>query len=197
MSWNAPQNWAEVTRSVEAGFTFSARGPLRVQGDTAHAVCGHYSTRSALFGHLDDFAHRIIESNDDLHDRYMGGMDRWAAQRPDDVTYFVCRDGNALAYVTRIGQVVVNEQVAQSAARYRNAMTKLMPALERYAYTRRSRAMLGVGDEVRIPATGQFGQIERIYSSRAVLHCSVHINGEPEYAVHAFPHTAVQKIIDF
>ncbi len=171
MSWYAPQNWAEALRSVEAGFTFSARGPLAVQGETAHAVCGHYSTRSALFGHLDDFAHRIIESNDELHARYMGGMDRWEAQRPDDVTYFVCRDGNALAYVTRAGQVVVNDAVAQSAARYRNALTRFMPALQVYAEKRIIRNQIRRGDEVRL-ADGRNGVVKENRNG----HCIVELN---------------------
>lgn len=150
MSWNAPQTWAEVEQSVEAGFSFGAR-PLGVQGNYAHAVCGHFSTRAILSGHLDDFAHRIIESNDDLHARYMGGMNRWAAQRDDDVTYFVCRDGNALAYITRAGEVVVNERVTQASPRYRNAMVRLMPALQRHADARKIRNIITRGNEVFTP----------------------------------------------
>lgn len=135
MSWNAPQNWAEVLSSVERGFAaHSVRLGIRIE--RADAVCGHYSTRAVLMGHLDDFARHIIASNDALNERYMAS-NRWQAERDDDVSLFVVRDGNALAYVTRSGEVVVNPRAEIGARRYRDALARLIPSLERFGHALR------------------------------------------------------------
>lgn len=151
MSWNSPQTWAEALDSVRLGYSFNAR-QLGIAGDRADAVCGHYSTRGALSGHLDDFAHRIIESNDQLHERYMAS-NRWQAERPDDVSYFVTRDGNALAYVTRAGDVVVNPMVDRGAdRRFVDAVRRLLPALQDYAEYRRNDNAVGYAARERAEA---------------------------------------------
>ena len=139
MSWFSPQNWAEVVQSVERAWSFNSRR-LGVKADHAHLVCGHLSTRATLSGHLDDFAHHIIASNDGVHERYMApGGDRWNAERPDDVTYFVCRDGNALVYMTRSGDIAVNPACQSASVRYQNAIRHIMPAMERLAeYAKRT-----------------------------------------------------------
>lgn len=131
MSWYNPQTWAEVTAAIHAGYVFNSTR-LGVKADHAHLVCGHYSTRAMLSGHLDDFAKHIIESNDGVHERYMSS-DRYQAQRPDDVAYFVTRDGNALAYITRAGDVVLNPRTDVGLPRYRNALRHLEPALKTLA----------------------------------------------------------------
>jgi hypothetical protein len=150
MSWNSPQNWVEVTDSVRRGFSFSSRR-LGVSAKRADAVCGHYSTRGALSGHLDMFARRIMVSNDELHTRYMSS-NRWQAERDDDVAYFVMRDGNALAYVTRVGEVVVNSVTEHGLPRYRNALARLLPALREYATYRANDERNGYAARERVEA---------------------------------------------
>ena len=137
MSWNAPTNWSEALASIERGFGFNSAS-LRVSGDTAAAVCGHLSTRAVLSGHLDEFAHTIIASNDDLHARYMLHDASMPVERADDVYYFVTRDGNALAYVTRAGRVVVNPRVKSGARRYVDALRRVYPALQAQAARRQA-----------------------------------------------------------
>lgn len=127
MSWYAPQTWAEVIAAIECGYVFNSTR-LGVKADHAHLVCGHYSTRAMLSGHLDDFAQHIIASNDGVHERYMSS-DRYHAQKPDDVAYFVMRDGNALVYITRAGDVVVNPRVDAGLPRFRDAVRRMRPAL--------------------------------------------------------------------
>lgn len=130
MGWHSPKTWAEIAATIEYGLWFNS-SQLVVQAHFAHRVCGQDSTRGVLYGHLDDFAHRIIESNDDLHSRYTtAGFNRVTAERDDDVTYFVTRDGNAIAYLTRVNEVVINPQAERGLPRYRNAVRHLRPALE-------------------------------------------------------------------
>lgn len=141
MTYFSPNGWREVVQNIEHAGVFHCTR-LNVRADHAHLVCGNSSTRAVLLGHLDDFAHRIIESNDNLHKRYMSpGMDRWTAERDDDVAYFVCRDGNALAYITRAGDVAVNERAAaQTERRYSSAVGHILPAMNVLAgYARQTR----------------------------------------------------------
>ena len=59
-------------------------------------------------------------------------------ERADDVYYFVTRDGNALAYVTRAGRVVVNPRVKSGARRYVDALRRVYPALQAQAARRQA-----------------------------------------------------------
>lgn len=129
MSWNAPTNWSEILRSIERGWSFTARrhGIASDHG----AVCG--DLRRALTGHRGDFENTIIELDDALHARYRDGYDRAHAWTPDTPLYLVTRDGNALAYVTRGGSVVVNPETQRAPRRYRDALERMMPALHAYA----------------------------------------------------------------
>jgi len=134
MSTHAPVNYSEVCASVSHGFVFHSR-PLGIRG--AHvAVCG--DPRYYLTGHLDDFAHKIIASYDRLHADYMA-HGRAAALRADDVTYFVMRDGNALAYVTRNGALAVNPATPRGLRRYSDALERMTPALLQYGDQRDAR----------------------------------------------------------
>jgi len=128
MSWNAPKNWAEATGSIERGWAFNFE-KQSVRGARV-AVCG--DPRYELIGHLDDFAHEIIASYDRLHAAYMS-QNRPECFTPEDVVYFVMKDRNPIAYVTRGGEVKVNPKTLQAPREYQQALKKVKSALETYA----------------------------------------------------------------
>jgi len=129
MSWNSPTNWNEILFSVERGFGFVARRH-RVAAEHA-AVCG--DLRRVLTGHIGDFERDIIAKDTALHEDYMNGFVRSEAWKPDTPLYLVTRDGNALAYVTRGGDVVTNPETERAPRRYRDALERLAPALHAFA----------------------------------------------------------------
>ncbi|WNM69984.1 hypothetical protein SEA_GUYFAGIERI_81 [Rhodococcus phage GuyFagieri] len=130
MSWNAPQNWSEALASVERGFLFSAR-PLGVSSGTV-AVCG--DPRRDLTGWLGDFERAIIADYDALHADYMEHGRAYVNRpdAPDTVIYFVMRDRNALAAITRSGVVKINPETERAPRRYRDALARITPALEAF-----------------------------------------------------------------
>lgn len=129
MSWNAPKNWAEAIASVERGWAFNfqkegLRGAyIAVCSDPRHEL---------VAGHLDDFAHEIIASRDRLHAAYMS-EGRPECFTPEDVIYFVMKDRNPIAYVTRGGNVKVNPLTLRAPREYRRALIEVEPALKVYA----------------------------------------------------------------
>lgn len=128
MSWHAPKNWSEAAGSVERGWAFNYQGQ-GVRGEYV-AVCG--DPRYKLLGDVDEFAREIIASYDRLHAAYM------AEGRPecftsDDVVYFVTKDRNPIAYVTRSGDVKVNPTTLQAPSEYRRVLIEVEPALKAYA----------------------------------------------------------------
>ncbi len=129
MSWNAPNNWTEVLQSVLSGWDFHAKG-LGIRGAETFSVLGNQATRGVLSGHLDDFAHSIIESHNAIHTRYVNGANRDDAVWPESYVYVVIRDGNAVVAVTRSGDVVVNPAVDRSTRRYREVVGRVVPVLE-------------------------------------------------------------------
>jgi hypothetical protein len=132
MSWQSPTNWSETISSVAAGYSFNAK-TLKVRGNYI-AVLTDVRRDGALYGHLDDFAREIIAANERQTQHYMSGNGRFI--NGNDIVYYVSRDGNALAYVTRDGQVRINERAVQGLPRYADAINRLMPALEAYAAKR-------------------------------------------------------------
>lgn len=138
MSWNAPQNWNEILFSVERGFSCNAR---KHGISTDHvAVCSN--DRRTYHGFPDKFSETMLNGCDALHRDYMCGYNRAEAWHSDTPLYYVMRDGNILAYVDRGGEIHVNPAIEhiglnlaidRNPKRYRDALSRVLPALERYA----------------------------------------------------------------
>lgn len=129
MSYHKPTTWARVTEVVSAGQTFDSR-PLRIRADNIYILSAR-SVDVALYGWRDTFNQEIVDAARELEARYLGEFDRVTAQRPQDVTYYVARDGVALIRVRRSGAVEVNTEALRNGnKRYSAVVDKLEPVLK-------------------------------------------------------------------
>jgi hypothetical protein len=128
-SYHKPTTWARVTEVVSTGHTFDCR-PLRLKGESIY-ILSTRSTDTALHGYRDTFNQEIVDSARELEARYLGEFDRVTAQRPEDVTYYIARDGIAIIRVRRSGAVEVNTEALRNGnKRYADVAGKLAPVLE-------------------------------------------------------------------
>lgn len=99
-------NWNKITNYVANGVTVQSR-PHGISAEPAHLLTKAFRGSPALKS--DHFTARLHELTARTGDRYLTGYDREQAFADESPVYFVSRDGRAIAYVTKGGQVVTRD----------------------------------------------------------------------------------------
>lgn len=125
-------NWETITATISRRqCVYSA--PHRITADPIHLLTKPMSQMPAV--KEDSFTARLHELAARTGDRYLNGAGREGAYLDESPIYYVTRDGRAIAYVTKGGQVVtrnnwrtgtpteVTKREADALNRLRDALT--------------------------------------------------------------------------
>lgn len=120
-------NWETITETVSRRQHFYS-APHGITADPIHLLTKPMAQMPAV--KEDSFTARLHELAARTGDRYLTGSGRQEAYREESPIYYVARDGRALAYVTKGGQVVTRSNTqTETTKREADALNRLRDAL--------------------------------------------------------------------